>query len=65
MEGDAFGAGLLQHYVDKNSNKQEELSEVRSEEAENPTEPERCALLNKQAEVEIAGSRTSEQESVM
>ncbi|KAG7321949.1 hypothetical protein KOW79_014807 [Hemibagrus wyckioides] len=66
VEGDAFGAGLLQHFTDKNSKKEEvELSEVRFEEVENPTKPEHSPLLEKRAEVVIAGSRDTEQESVM
>lgn len=66
VEGDAFGAGLLQHFTDKNSKKEEvELSEVRFEEAENPTKPEHSPLLEKRAEVVIAGSRDTEQESIM
>lgn len=65
VEGDAFGAGLLQHFTDKNSKKEEvELSEVRFE-AENPTKPEHSPLLEKRAEVVIAGSWDTEQESIM
>ncbi|XP_026996730.1 neutral amino acid transporter B(0) [Tachysurus fulvidraco] len=66
VEGDAFGAGLLQHYTDKTSKKEEvELSEACSEDVENPRKPEHSPLLDKRAELVIAGSQSSEKESVM
>lgn len=66
VEGDAFGAGLLQHFTDHTSKKDEvELNEVHLEEVECPMKPECSPLLEKRAELKIAGSRTSEKESVM
>ncbi|MCI4385507.1 hypothetical protein PGIGA_G00051280 [Pangasianodon gigas] len=66
VEGDAFGAGLLQHFIDRTSKKEEvELSEVHLEEVERPMKPEHSPLLEKRAQLKIAGSQTSEKESVM
>uniref|UniRef100_W5U6H3 Amino acid transporter n=1 Tax=Ictalurus punctatus TaxID=7998 RepID=W5U6H3_ICTPU len=66
VEGDAFGAGLLQHFVDRTHKKEEvELSEVRLEEAERPMKPEHYSLIENGAELEIAGPRTAGRESVM
>ncbi|KAI5098699.1 neutral amino acid transporter B(0) [Silurus meridionalis] len=66
VEGDAFGAGLLQHYTDHRSKKEEvELKEVHLEEVGHPVKPEGLPLLEKHAEIEIAGSKTSENESVL
>lgn len=66
VEGDAFGAGILQHFTDRVNKKNEvELAEVHSEEVNRPVKPEHTHLLEKHSELEIAGFHTSEKESVM
>lgn len=66
MEGDAFGAGLLQHVTDRIRKKEEgQLSEVPLEEAERLMKPQHSSLLEKRAELEISGPQSSEKESVM
>ncbi|KAF4085847.1 hypothetical protein AMELA_G00099720 [Ameiurus melas] len=79
VEGDAFGAGLLQHFVDRTQKNEEvelsevrlekngqvELSEVRLEEAECPMKPENSPLLEKRAEFENNCPRIAGKESVM
>ncbi|KAG9342117.1 hypothetical protein JZ751_017115 [Albula glossodonta] len=71
VEGDAFGAGLLQHFVDRNAKQEEgaELSEVRLE-GIRPTQQESSPLVAKSKEaleegVAIAAARPSEKESIM
>lgn len=64
MEGDAFGAGLLQHLTDRKK-EEVELSEVHLEAAEHPVKPEHSSLLEKHAESKFSGSLTSEKESIM
>ncbi|XP_007240759.2 neutral amino acid transporter B(0) [Astyanax mexicanus] len=66
VEGDAFGAGLLQHFVDRTSEKEGvELSEVRLGEEDVLSKPERSPLMERPLEVEVAGPRPSEKESIM
>lgn len=66
VEGDAFGAGLLQHFVDRTSEKEGvELSEVQLGEEGVLSKPEHSPLMQRSAEVEVAGPRPSEKESVM
>lgn len=65
VEGDAFGAGLLQHFVDRTAKAEEagaELSEVR---AEPGAEPERSPLIQKRGLEVEEGPRPCEKESVM
>lgn len=52
VEGDAFGAGLLQHFVDRTAKLQDgvELSEVRLGEGLGAPLPERSPLIGKRAE---------------
>ncbi|KAK1150800.1 hypothetical protein AOXY_G33555 [Acipenser oxyrinchus oxyrinchus] len=74
VEGDAYGAGLLQNFVDRNADKREqaELTEVRTEEVP-PTkvaplkEEEATPLINKDTKVTLegTGSAPCDQESVM
>lgn len=48
VEGDAFGAGLLQFFVDRSSKQEEtELSEVRLEGNPSAAEPESSPLIEK------------------
>ncbi|XP_030632337.1 neutral amino acid transporter B(0) isoform X1 [Chanos chanos] len=70
VEGDAFGAGLLQYFVDRTSRGGEvaELNEVRTEDDDAPVKPEHSPLIEKRdTELqEIApGARSCEKESVM
>lgn len=66
VEGDAFGAGLLQHFTDRMSKKDEvDLNEVHMEEVNRPIQPEHTPLIENRPELEIVPSRTSEKESVM
>ncbi|KAM4628256.1 neutral amino acid transporter B(0) isoform 1-T2 [Polymixia lowei] len=71
VEGDAFGAGLLQHFVDRNSKSGEgaELSEVKLEEDASLPAPEHSPLIGKRDgknDGEDAAARPScEKESIM
>lgn len=49
VEGDAFGAGLLQHFVDRTSKQEEgaELTEVRLVEHSSAAAPEHSPLIEK------------------
>ncbi|TSZ12229.1 Neutral amino acid transporter A [Bagarius yarrelli] len=63
VEGDAFGAGMLQHFTDKGcKTKKVELSEIQVEEEDNPTKKEDNPLLGELPEL---GSPVSEPESVI
>ncbi|XP_062872538.1 neutral amino acid transporter B(0) [Trichomycterus rosablanca] len=66
VEGDAFGAGLLQYFADRTSKKAElELSEVRLEKGGHPMKPEHSPLIEKPAKLEVAGLQPYNQETVM
>ncbi|XP_067101882.1 neutral amino acid transporter B(0) [Osmerus mordax] len=67
VEGDAFGAGLLQHFVDRNPTAEDAratLSEVRVEE-DAGAEPEHSPLIQKQGLEGGDAPRSCEKESVM
>ncbi|XP_036817435.1 neutral amino acid transporter B(0) isoform X1 [Oncorhynchus mykiss] len=70
VEGDAFGAGLLQWYVDRSAKPEEgeELNEVKMED-DTPAVPEHSPLIGEKesrgAGDEKAAARGSEKESVM
>lgn len=70
VEGDAFGAGLLQWYVDRSAKPEEgtELNEVKMED-DTPAGPEHSPLIGEKARRdagdEKAAARGSEKESVM
>lgn len=68
VEGDAFGAGLLQHYVDKHDGGVE-LSEVKLEGDMSSAAPEHSPLIEKRGGRDAAeGSKmplSSDKESVM
>lgn len=69
VEGDAFGAGLLQFYVDRTSKKEgAELSKVRVVEEDPASKPESSPLIEKQGNFEleeVVGPKPCDQESVM
>ncbi|KAM9469613.1 neutral amino acid transporter B(0) [Clarias gariepinus] len=66
VEGDAFGAGLLQYFTDRTSKKEVmELSEVHATDPQDPPRPEQSPLLKKRAELENPSSHGSEKESEM
>ncbi|KAI2656074.1 Neutral amino acid transporter B(0) [Labeo rohita] len=69
VEGDAYGAGLLQFFVDRTSSKEgAELSKVRVEEEDPASRPESSPLISKQGNLEmevVAGPKPCEKESVM
>ncbi|XP_071399157.1 neutral amino acid transporter B(0) isoform X3 [Centroberyx affinis] len=70
VEGDAFGAGLLQYFVDRTSKPEEgaELSEVKLEEDPTSAAPEHSPLIEKRGgkcDAESAATPRSEKESVM
>ncbi|XP_071768254.2 neutral amino acid transporter B(0) [Centroberyx gerrardi] len=70
VEGDAFGAGLLQYFVDRTSKPEEgaELSEVKLEEDPTAAAPEHSPLIGKRGgkgDAESAATPRSEKESVM
>lgn len=68
VEGDAFGAGLLQFFVDRTAKREEgtELSEVRLEGGPSPPAPESSPLIEKQGWRDSAGgAKESPSESVM
>lgn len=62
VEGDAFGAGLLQHFVDRKLKHDggAELSEVRMEGVSSAAAPESSPLIDKQG-----AKMSSEKESAM
>uniref|UniRef100_A0A7N6FCK5 Amino acid transporter n=1 Tax=Anabas testudineus TaxID=64144 RepID=A0A7N6FCK5_ANATE len=62
VEGDAFGAGLLQYFVDRTSKKEEgaELSEVRLEGDSPAAVPEHSPLLEKRGGRDGAGGAKTE-----
>ncbi|XP_056140126.1 neutral amino acid transporter B(0) [Lampris incognitus] len=67
VEGDAFGAGLLQFFVDRTSKPQAELSEVKLEEDPTAAEPEHSPLIGKKGVSNdgLASARSHENESIM
>lgn len=70
VEGDAYGAGLLQYLVDRhpNKNEEEELDKIRVEEDDATPKPEIRPLIEKQGNFEpeeAAGPKPCEKESVM
>ncbi|XP_041851187.1 neutral amino acid transporter B(0) [Melanotaenia boesemani] len=70
VEGDAFGAGILQHFVDRASRQEgAEMSEIRVEGEMSAATPEHSPLIEKRGEVDIAeGGKmmlSSEKESAM
>uniref|UniRef100_A0A4W6EQ44 Amino acid transporter n=1 Tax=Lates calcarifer TaxID=8187 RepID=A0A4W6EQ44_LATCA len=68
VEGDAFGAGLLQHFVDRSSKQDEgaELSEVRLGGSSSAAEPEHSPLIEKRGGRDSGKAALSgEKESVM
>uniref|UniRef100_A0A3P9QHV4 Amino acid transporter n=1 Tax=Poecilia reticulata TaxID=8081 RepID=A0A3P9QHV4_POERE len=67
VEGDAFGAGLLQHFVDKTSKHEgvEELSEVRMDGDAAAAMPEHSPLIDKRGLEGAKGDLSSEKESSM
>uniref|UniRef100_A0A672TF20 Amino acid transporter n=1 Tax=Sinocyclocheilus grahami TaxID=75366 RepID=A0A672TF20_SINGR len=69
VEGDAYGAGLLQYFVDRTSSKEgAELNKVRVEEEDSASRPESSPLIEKQGNLEleeVAGPKPCEKESVM
>lgn len=67
VEGDAFGAGLLQHFVDKTSKHEgvEELTEVRMDRDASAAMPEHSPLIDKRGLEGAKGDLSSEKESSM
>ncbi|XP_077065083.1 neutral amino acid transporter B(0) [Siphateles boraxobius] len=69
VEGDAYGAGLLQFFVDRTSKKEgAELSKVRVDEEDPASKPESSPLMEKQGNFEleeVAGPKPCDLESVM
>lgn len=67
VEGDAFGAGLLQHFVDKTSKHKgvEELTEVRMDRDASAAMPEHSPLIDKRGLEGTKGDLSSEKESSM
>uniref|UniRef100_A0A3Q1GIL3 Amino acid transporter n=1 Tax=Acanthochromis polyacanthus TaxID=80966 RepID=A0A3Q1GIL3_9TELE len=67
VEGDAFGAGLLQHYVDRTSKQVDgnELSEVRLGNDPLTAAPEHSPLIDKHGGRDGAKASPSSEESVM
>uniref|UniRef100_A0A8C1Y5C4 Amino acid transporter n=1 Tax=Cyprinus carpio TaxID=7962 RepID=A0A8C1Y5C4_CYPCA len=69
VEGDAYGAGLLQYFVDRTSSKEGAgLNKVRVEEEDPASRPEISPLIGKQGSLEleeVAGPKPCEKESVM
>ncbi|XP_016423700.1 neutral amino acid transporter B(0) isoform X2 [Sinocyclocheilus rhinocerous] len=69
VEGDAYGAGLLQYFVDRTSSKEgAELNKVRVEEEDPVSRPESSPLIEKQGNLEleeVAGPKHCEKESAM
>ncbi|XP_043114518.1 neutral amino acid transporter B(0) [Puntigrus tetrazona] len=68
VEGDAYGAGLLQHFVDRSSSKEgAELNKVQVDE-DPASRPESSPLIDKQGSLEleeVARPKPCEKESVM
>lgn len=69
VEGDAFGAGLLQHFVDRTAKAEEgtELSEVRLEGDQSAPAPENSPLIEKRGgrDSADAAKKAADKESVM
>ncbi|KAI4885892.1 hypothetical protein NFI96_032835 [Prochilodus magdalenae] len=66
VEGDAFGAGLLQYLTDRASKREDlELNEVRMGDEDGPSKLEDSPLMGKHAKIEMAGPRPCDKESVM
>ncbi|XP_052431890.1 neutral amino acid transporter B(0) [Carassius gibelio] len=69
VEGDAYGAGLLQYFVDRESSKEgAELNKVRVEKEDPASRPESSPLIEKQGKLEleeVAGPKPCEEESYM
>ncbi|XP_029026429.1 neutral amino acid transporter B(0) [Betta splendens] len=67
VEGDAFGAGLLQHLVDRQAKKEEgaELSEIRAEGEAPAAAPEHSPLIERRGGNGTKAAPSSEKESVM
>ncbi|XP_059370766.1 neutral amino acid transporter B(0) [Carassius carassius] len=69
VEGDAYGAGLLQYFVDRESSKEgAELNKVRVEKEDPASRPESSPLIEKQGKLELeeaAGPKPCEEESFM
>lgn len=73
VEGDAFGAALLQFFVDRNAAKEgqgSELTEVRLGDGDGPAKPEHSPLIEKRGLPDsppayAPGARPSDMESVM
>ncbi|XP_039527109.1 neutral amino acid transporter B(0) isoform X2 [Pimephales promelas] len=69
VEGDAYGAGLLQFFVDRTSKKEgAELSKVRVEEEDPASKPESSPLIEKQGNFEleeVVGPKPRDHESAM
>uniref|UniRef100_A0A8C2FQ99 Amino acid transporter n=1 Tax=Cyprinus carpio TaxID=7962 RepID=A0A8C2FQ99_CYPCA len=69
VEGDAYGAGLLQYFVDRTSSKEGvELNKVRVEDKDPASKPESSPLIEKQGNLELeelAGQKSCEEYSVM
>ena len=74
MEGDAFGAALLQHFVDRTEAREgpaSELTEVRLDDGNGPAKPENSPLIEKrglgpaEACSDPSAPRPCEKESVM
>ncbi|XP_063061958.1 neutral amino acid transporter B(0) [Engraulis encrasicolus] len=75
VEGDAFGAGLLQYFVDREEGQKSEgaeLTEVRHDDGDGPAKPESSPLLDKRALAASPdhapagdGAPASQKESVM
>ncbi|KAK2881384.1 hypothetical protein Q8A67_018652 [Cirrhinus molitorella] len=69
VEGDAYGAGLLQFFVDRTSSKEGvELNKVQVENEDTASRPESSPLISKRGNLEmeeVARAKPSEKESVM
>lgn len=68
VEGDAFGAGLLQYFVDRTSKNEEvtELTDVKLEGDPSVLAPEHSPLIEKQGRNDSAeGAKAALSESVM
>lgn len=66
VEGDAFGAGLLQYFTDRYSKGGDvELSEVRLEDRDHSSNPEHSPLMVNSAKVEVDGLPSAKNECVM
>lgn len=67
VEGDAFGAGLLQHFVDRTSKKEEgtELTDVRLEGDPSVPAPEHSPLIEKKGQNDAERAKAVLSDSVM